>query len=198
MRACNVSCRKKTQLLGRSLFFCGYERMWVEGGYSLESTWLNGLENMTICDECNGLSDVSFDMCIFRATGHRGYVVSKNKNSWEVQTNTKRLPTILTRMTLKKHCSLAMLITFLAFLVHLKNHPIEKENQLPNLHFLGSMLTGGWTNPFQKYASVKLDPSYPMDRGENKTSLSCHHRSIHLFWVQAMFVFQDVASLIRV
>ena len=35
-------------------------------------------------------------------------------------------------------------------------------------------LVGGWTNPSEKYAQVKLD-QFPRDRGENKKYLSCHH-----------------------
>ena len=34
-----------------------------------------------------------------------------------------------------------------------------------------------WTNPFEKYAQVKLDhfPSFPPGKGNNKKYVSCHH-----------------------
>ena len=36
-------------------------------------------------------------------------------------------------------------------------------------------LVGGWTNPFEKYAQVKMGFIFPKFPGENKTYLSCHH-----------------------
>ena len=36
------------------------------------------------------------------------------------------------------------------------------------------LLVGGWTNPSEKYAQVKLE-IFPKVRGENKKYLSCHH-----------------------
>ena len=36
-------------------------------------------------------------------------------------------------------------------------------------------LVGGWTNPFEPYAQVKLDHETPKNRVENKKYLSCHH-----------------------
>ena len=41
-----------------------------------------------------------------------------------------------------------------------------------------SKLVGGWTDPFEKYAQVKLD-RFPKFRGENKKYLSCHHLVFH-------------------
>ena len=43
-------------------------------------------------------------------------------------------------------------------------------------------LAGVWTNPFEKYAQVKLDHETPNIRGENsKTYLSCHHLDMYIY-----------------
>ena len=39
-------------------------------------------------------------------------------------------------------------------------------------------LVGGWTNPFEKYAQVKLDHETPGIRDENKECLKFHHPEI--------------------
>ena len=40
---------------------------------------------------------------------------------------------------------------------------------------MSTFLVGGWTNPFETYAEVKLDHETPRFRDENKKYLSCHH-----------------------
>ena len=41
-----------------------------------------------------------------------------------------------------------------------------------------TILVGGWTNPSEKYATVKLGIISPSFRGENKKCLNCHHLAI--------------------
>ena len=77
---------------------------------------------------------------------------------------------------------------FYVILVRTIQHPRARGKKDPKngaFFFLGKLektnprlwLVGGWTNPFEKHAMVKMD-HLPNFWGENKKYLSCHHTVI--------------------
>ena len=86
---------------------------------------------------------------------------------------------------------------FYVILVRTIQHPRARGKKDPKngaFFFLGKLektnprlwLVGGWTNPFEKHAMVKMD-HLPNFWGENKKYLSCHHLVMNTGWLMMRF-----------